>query len=156
MPQPAKKAQAKGHDAITLLMQDHREVEKLVKEYEKLKEGNARRAKQDVVARACAALKIHTKIEEEIFYPAAREVLDEQDLVDEAKVEHTHIKELVSELEKMEPGDDLYDAKFAVLTEYVKHHVKEEESEMFPKLKKSDLDIGALGEKLSARKAELQ
>ena len=92
----------------------------------------------------------------EIFYPALREAMDEEDLMDEADVEHASAKELIAQLEQMRPGDDHYDAKVTVLAEYIDHHVKEEEGEMFTQARKADLDSAALGEELLARKIETQ
>jgi hemerythrin-like domain-containing protein len=127
----------------------------LFKKFESAKDDNS--AKADIVAQICEALSVHAEIEEEIFYPAAREALSEkgEDLVDEAEVEHESIKSLVDWLEDAEPGDERYDAKVKVLTEYVKHHVKEAENELFPKVKKTDLDLDNLGGELFERKAEL-
>jgi hypothetical protein len=113
-------------------------------------------AKQLIVETVCAELTIHAQIEEEIFYPAARDAIDDLDLLDEAEVEHASAKQLISELSAMQPGDELYDAKFTVLGEYVKHHVAEEEKEMFAKVKKSDLDLEELGAELEQRKMELR
>jgi len=151
---PAKQA-AKPEDAIKLLMTDHREVEALFKKFESVKDDDS--VKADIVAQICEALSVHAEIEEEIFYPAAREALSEkgEDLVDEAEVEHESIKSLVEWLEDAQPGDEHYDAKVKVLTEYVKHHVKEEENELFPKVKKTDLDLDNLGAELFGRKTEL-
>jgi len=131
----AKKAE-KPEDAIKLLTKDHREVETLFKKFESAKDNNDEKA--DIVAHICEALTVHAEIEEEMFYPAARDALGEkgEDLLDEAEVEHASIKSLVAELEEAEPDDDLYDAKVKVLTEYVKHHFKEEEGEMFPRSRK--------------------
>ena len=151
----AKKTE-KPDDAIKLLMTDHREVEALFKKFDKAKEDNAEKA--DIVAQICEALSTHAEIEEEIFYPAAREALSEkgEDLLDEAEVEHASIKSLVAQLEEAEPDDDLYDAKVKVLTEYVQHHVKEEEGELFPKVRKTDLDLDQLGAEMFERKLELE
>jgi hemerythrin superfamily protein len=143
-------------DAITLLKNDHRDVEKLFKQFEKLKKKGDKRGMAGVVEEVCTALTVHTTIEEEIFYPAARKALKEQDLLDEAEVEHDGAKRLIADLEGMAPGDELFDAKVTVLSEYIKHHVKEEETEMFPKAKKTRLDIVALGGRLLARKEQLQ
>jgi hypothetical protein len=95
-------------------------------------------------------------VEEEIFYPALREALEDDDLVDEAVVEHASAKQLIAELEGMEPGDDLYDAKFTVLGEYVKHHVKEEQNEIFPQAKKSKMDLEQLGQEIAERKEQMK
>lgn len=138
--------------AISLLKKQHAEVDKLFKRFEKAKDGD----KAEIVQTACRALTIHAQIEEEIFYPALREAGVESDLLDEAEVEHVGVKRLVGELETMEPGDELYDAKVTVLTEYVKHHVKEEETEMFPNAKKSDADLDEVGERMEVRTVELQ
>jgi hemerythrin-like domain-containing protein len=98
---------------------------------------------------------VHAQIEEELFYPAIRKLPEAGDMIDEAAVEHQSIKDLVVQLEAMRPGDDLFEAKVKVLSEYVKHHVKEEESEIFPEAKDSDIDLEALGRKLEERKSEL-
>ena len=143
-------------DALKLLIADHKEVKQLFKAYEKLVEAEAGdEEKQALAEQICALLTIHATIEEEIFYPAARESLEEEDLLDEAEVEHASAKDLIAQIQGMSPSDDLYDAKVTVLGEYVDHHVKEEEDEMFPKCKKSDMDLQALGEDLSTRKEEL-
>lgn len=144
-------------DAIDLLMADHREVKTLFKEYDKLVRAEADAGeKQVVAAQICVMLTAHATAEEELFYPRAREVLgDDDDLVDEADVEHASAKELIAQIEASSPDDDHYDAKVKVLGEYIDHHVKEEEGEMFPKLRKTDLDLDAIGEELAARKAEL-
>ena len=144
-------------DAIEILMTDHREVKALFKEYDKLVKADADAGeKQVVAAQICVMLTAHATAEEELFYPRAREVLgDDEDLVDEADVEHASAKELIAQIEAGSPDDPLYDAKVKVLGEYIDHHVKEEEGEMFPKVRKSDLDLDALGEEIAARKAEL-
>jgi hypothetical protein len=144
-----------GQDAIALLTDDHKKVKKLFRDFEKLKENGEKGNKAELVRQACLELAIHTQIEEEIFYPAAAGALDEQDLLDEAEVEHASAKELIAQLQEMEPGDELFDAKFTVLSEYVKHHIKEEEGEMFPQLEKSELDLEELGARLEQRKQEL-
>lgn len=151
-----KEASAAGSfDAIKLLTDDHKAVKKLFKDYEKLVKSEAGDEEKQVLAiRICALLTIHAEIEEEIFYPAAREALEEQDLLDEAEVEHASAKDLIAQIEAMQPSDPLFDAKVTVLGEYIDHHVKEEEEEMFPKVKKSEVDLVAVGQELSARKQE--
>lgn len=149
-------AKQSSMDAIELLTADHKEVQKLFKQFEQMKEDDDSDAKQELVSRICAELTIHAQIEEEIFYPAAREGLKEQDILDEAEVEHASAKELIAQLEAMEPDEELYDAKVTVLGEYINHHVKEEQNEMFPQVKKAKLDLQALGEELMARKQELK
>ena len=100
-------------------------------------------------------LKIHSQIENEIVYPAIREAIEDDDLMDEALVEHEAAEELISQLEQMQPGDEMYDAKFTVLGEYVNHHIAEEQKEMFPKARKAEIDLAELGEQMTARKNEL-
>lgn len=131
---------------------DHREAKGWFKDYEKLEEDAA---KQELADRICVALTVHAQIEEEIFYHAAREAIDDDDLLDEAEVEHTSAKQLIAEIQAMKAGDPLFDAKVTVLGEYVNHHVEEEETEMFPESRDSDLDLKALGVQLAERKAEL-
>lgn len=156
----AKKTAARkaSTDAIKLLTEDHKEVKALFKQYEKLAkdEDSDDDEKLAIAQQICLQLTVHAQVEEEIFYPAAREVLEEADLVDEADVEHASVKELVSQIESSSPEeDDHFDARVKVLGEYVDHHVKEEEGELFPKLKKAELDLEALGEEIAARKEEL-
>jgi hemerythrin superfamily protein len=142
-------------DAIEILTEDHKKVQKIFKEFEKNKEDAGEEEKAEMVRTVCQELTIHAQIEEEIFYPALRKVIEE-DLLDEAEVEHGSAKQMIGELEKMEPGDDLYDAKFTVLGEYVNHHIKEEQKEIFPQAKKAKLDLEQLGKKLMRRKQALQ
>lgn len=154
----ARKSADASIDAIKLLTEDHKEVKALFKQYDKLVKDEADdEDKQQIALEICLKLTVHATVEEEIFYPAAREALgDEADLVDEADVEHASAKELIAQIEASSPGeDDHYDARVKVLGEYIDHHVKEEESEMFAKLKKSELDLDALGDDLAARKEEL-
>jgi len=146
-----------GTNAVEVLKQDHDEVEKLFDQYEDAKDEDNAELKAEIVAAVCKALTIHAQIEEELFYPAMRRhEEDASDLVDEAAVEHQTLKNLVAELMDATPGDDLYDAKVKVLSEYVKHHVKEEEGEMFPMARKADIDLDALGKSLLQRKGELE
>src|SRR3569833_2236398 len=149
-------AKQSSMDAIELLTADHKEVQKLFKQFEQMKEDDDDEGKQELVSRICAELTIHAQIEEEIFYPAAREGMKEQDILDEAEVEHASAKELISQLEALEPDEELYDAKVTVLGEYINHHVKEEQNEMVPQGKKAKVDLQALGEELMARKQELK
>jgi hemerythrin-like domain-containing protein len=143
-------------DAIELLMEDHRKVQKVFKEFEKSKDEMDDPRKGDMVRHCCMELKIHTQLEEEIFYPAAREAIEDEELVDEAEVEHAVAKQLTDELEHMEPGEDLYDARFTVLGEYVNHHIKEEEHSLFPQAKKAKLDLEELGRRMTQMKEKLQ
>ena len=139
--------------AIQLLKKDHREVDAMFDEYEQLEDDAEKLALFQKIA---LALKVHTRIEEEIFYPAERGEV-EDDMLDEAYVEHDGAKKLIAEIEAMNPGDEFYDAKVKVLGEYVKHHVKEEEQPggIFAQSKKGEEDLNAMGERLKARKEEL-
>jgi hypothetical protein len=139
--------------AISLLKKDHREVDAWFDEYEQLE---ADAEKLELFGKIALALKVHTRIEEEIFYPEERGQV-EDDLLDEAYVEHDGAKKLIAEIEAMQPSDDYYDAKVKVLGEYIKHHVKEEEQPggVFSQAKKGDEDLNAMGERIKARKSEL-
>jgi hemerythrin superfamily protein len=149
------KAQSKSTDAIDLLKEDHQKVKKAFKEFEKMDRSDGE-ACRELVETTCTDLRVHTTIEEEIFYPAVREAINDDDIMNEAAVEHESAKILIEQLESMEPDDPNYHATFTVLGEYVMHHVKEEEGEMFPQAKKAqDLDLAALGERMKARKEEL-
>ncbi|MDP3659554.1 hemerythrin domain-containing protein [Phenylobacterium sp.] len=139
--------------AITLLKADHREVDAWFDEYEQLEADAEKLALFNKIA---LALKVHTRIEEEIFYPEERGAV-EDDMLDEAYVEHDGAKKLIAEIEAMKPSDEYYDAKVKVLGEYIKHHVKEEEQPggIFAQAKKGDEDLDAMGERMKARKQEL-
>lgn len=145
-------AAAKPADAIKLLKDDHREVKTWFKKYEALEDDAEKQALADKI---CLALTVHAQIEEEIFYPACREGIDDDDLLDEAEVEHASAKQLIAEIKELKAGDRLFDAKVTVLGEYINHHVEEEEGEMFPESRDGDLDLKQLGAQLAARKAEL-
>jgi hemerythrin superfamily protein len=150
------RAKSGKDDAIKLLKADHKEVSDLIGKYENGRLSKDR--KMAVAKQICLALTVHAQIEEEIFYPAAREasIRDGEDLLDEAEVEHGSIKDLVAAIEGSSPDqDELYEARVKVLGEYVKHHVKEEETELFPKARKSDMDLVDVGTRLAARKKEL-
>ena len=154
---PSKSADTPGEDAIALLTADHKSVKQLFNQFDALKEStDSDGQKADLVESICVALTIHAQIEEEIFYPAVRKAIDDDDLMDEADVEHDEVKALIAQLETMEPGDDHYDAKVTVLGEDIDHHVKEEEGEMFPKARKADIDGVALGKRMASRKTELK
>jgi hemerythrin superfamily protein len=146
---------APEQDAIAMLTADHKKVKGLFSQFDKLKEDGSDEDKAGLVSTICNELKIHTAIEEEIFYPAVRKAIDDADLMDEALVEHAGAKDLIAQLEGMDTDDDLYDAKVTVLGEQINHHVKEEEGEMFPKAKKAKIDTVALGAKMLKRKTEL-
>jgi len=140
--------------AIEMLKEDHEKVKKAFKEFEKMEREDTE-AMQQLVQTTCEDLKVHTTLEEEIFYPAAREAMDDEDIMNEAQVEHETAKMLIEQLENMGPDDPNYHATFTVLGEYVLHHVKEEEGEMFPQVKKTDLDLDELGSRMKQRKEEL-
>jgi len=151
----AKGTKAKTQDAIAILSADHEKVKKLFKEYESIKDSADAEKKGELAAEICLELTIHAQAEEEIFYPAVEESIDDGDLMDEAEVEHASAKDLIAQIEESSPDDDLFDAKVKVLGEYIDHHVKEEEGEMFPKAKKAKLDLDALGVEIQERKDEL-
>ncbi len=141
-------------DAIALLKQDHRTVEALFDEFEDAEE----QEQSQLAERICNMLTVHAQIEEEILYPAAKEAFadeEEEDLVHEAAVEHQSAKDLIAKIEGMTPDDEQFKATVKVLSEYIKHHVKEEEGELFPALKKTELDLKEMGSQLAERKFAL-
>jgi hypothetical protein len=141
-------------DAIALLKADHRQVEEWFSEFEETKDG---RRKATLAKQICAALKVHAQIEEEIFYPAFLEATEDEDMHHEAEIEHTGAKRLIADIESKN-SDDYFDARVTVLSEMIKHHVKEEEQPdgMFAKARKSEMDLVQIGEELQARKSELE
>ena len=145
---------ATAMNAVDLLEKDHRKVRALFKQLEQASEHEPKVA---LAQQICRELTFHAECEEAIFYPAARKALGEEsgDLLDEAAVEHRTLKTLMAEIDGSSPEDPLFDANLTVLKEYVEHHVKEEEGEMFPKLQGSKLDLGALGAQLAEKKAQL-
>jgi hemerythrin-like domain-containing protein len=152
----ARSTQTRGssdspRDAIALLKQDHKVVSALFDEFEKADE-----EEQSAIAqRVCQLLTVHATIEEELLYPAAKQAFEDEDLVNEAEVEHGSAKELIAKIEGMTGGDEHFKATVTVLGEYIKHHVKEEENELFPQLRKTDLDLKELGGQLAERKFAL-
>jgi hemerythrin superfamily protein len=153
--QTPAKSKAANLDAIALLKADHRQVEDWFSQFEK---SSSASKKQKLAAQICDALTVHTTIEEEIFYPAFIEATGDKDMHHEAVVEHAGAKNLIAEIQGMSASDDYFEAKVTVLSEMIKHHVKEEEQPggMFAEAKKSEMDLKALGERLMARKKELQ
>jgi hemerythrin superfamily protein len=151
----AKRKAAKAPDAIDLIKHDHAAVKKAFQQFakSKYKDPNARR---EFVATICNDLTMHSKLEEEIFYPAVRAKVKDDDLMNEALVEHNSVKMLIGELEKMQGDDPMLKPTVTVLEEYVKHHVREEEREILPKAKRLKLDLAGLAEQMSARKDELK
>lgn len=153
----AKRATARGssrQDAIALLKADHREVEGWFEQFDKTRSSDR---KSTLASKICLALTVHTRIEEEIFYPAFIEATEDEDLHHEAIVEHDGAKKLIAEIEASGPDDEYYDAKVTVLSEMIKHHVKEEEQRggMFAKARDSEMDLAELGQRMKARKDEL-
>lgn len=142
-------------DAMEMLKDDHRQVEALFKEYEQLADSDDVAAKEVVVTEICEMLTVHAQVEEEVFYPAARQVLDKQDIIDEAEDEHADAKQLIAELEEMSPDDEAYDTTVRSLSDAIAHHVEEEENNMFPKLKHAGMETESLGEQMAERKQEI-
>jgi hemerythrin superfamily protein len=151
---PQRARSASSRDAISLLKADHRQVEAWFEEFESARTDSRR---QTLAQQICGALKVHTQIEEEIFYPAFLEATKDKDTHHEAEVEHDGAKKLIADIEASSPEDDYFEAKVKVLSEMIKHHVKEEEQRggMFAEARESKMDLEALGEQLAARKAEL-
>jgi hypothetical protein len=147
---------ATTQDAIALLKEDHRKVEDLFEQFEKAREEGR---KEKLAKQICTELMIHAMIEEEIFYPACAGQIKDEDLLDESYVEHDGAKVLIAELTKSSPSDEFFDAKVTVLSEMIKHHVKEEEKRsegLFAQAREAGLDIEALGERIMARKEQLK
>jgi hemerythrin superfamily protein len=140
-------------DAVALLREDHKRVNALFEEFEKARSD---RRKKEIVAAICQELTVHAAIEEEIFYPAVKAALKDKELVPEAIVEHASVKDLIAKVQDRDPDGEEYDAQVKVMGEFVKHHVKEEQNEMFAKAKKATkLDLVELGQQMEARKQEL-
>ncbi|HEY8708604.1 MAG TPA: hemerythrin domain-containing protein [Burkholderiaceae bacterium] len=146
------RAAAQPKDAVAMLKADHKKVSSLFEQFEK---SRAASTKKKLISEICTELTVHTTLEEDIFYPAVKAALRDRELVPEATVEHATVKDLIAQVKDVEPGGEEYDAKVKVMSEYVKHHVKEEQNDMFPKAQKTKLDMVALGERMAARKAEL-
>ena len=144
---------AKSNDAISLLVKDHKDVKGMFELFEGLTD-RSKISKKKIADQICHALILHTQVEEEIFYPAVRKAIKDDDMMDEALVEHASAKELIAQILDMDVGDDLFDAKVKVLSEQIEHHVREEEDEMFPKVRKTSLDLVALGEEMATRKEQ--
>lgn len=149
----AKSASSKTQDATVLLKADHKMVSDLFAEYEA---ANSTKEKKQIAEQICDELTVHAQIEEEIFYPAVKQALKDKELIPEARVEHATLKSLIAQVKGVEPDGEMFDAKIKVMCEYVKHHVKEEQNEIFPKAKSTGLDMMKLGAKLSERKEELR
>ena len=145
---------AQQDDAIAMLKADHAKVKALFEQFEGLSD-RSKVSKKKIADQICMELSIHAEVEEQVFYPAVREPVNDDDLMNEAEVEHASAKELIAQIMEMDPGDDLYDAKVKVLSEQIEHHVGEEEDEMFPKVRKSKVDLVALAVEMEAFKAKL-
>ena len=154
-PRASRRTSQTRNDAIALLKSDHRQVEELFQQFEKARLDDRKRA---LATKICEALRVHTQIEEEIFYPAFYEATQDDDLYHEAIVEHDGAKKLIAEIESSGPENELYDARVSVLSEMIKHHVKEEEQRngMFAKARSSSMNLDVVGERLPARKADLE
>ena len=142
-------------DATALLREDHQEVMALFEQFELAVSSAQDDRRQEIALEICELLTAHAQIEEEIFYPAARAAVGDEDLFDQAEVEHAVLKELIEQLQDMEIDDPLYDAKVRVLAEYVRHHVGIEEDEIFGRVELTELDLDRLGDELAARRHEL-
>jgi hemerythrin superfamily protein len=143
-------------DAVTLLKDDHRRVEKLFESYQAARDS---KRKQALAQQICMELTIHTIVEEEIFYPACKGQIEDEDRLEESYVEHDGAKVLIAELSESEPDDEFFDAKMSVLSEMIKHHVREEEKRsegLFAEAKAAGLDLGELGQRLTERKEALK
>jgi len=151
----AKTRRSSSKDAIALLKADHRQVETWFEQFEKARNDERKLA---LATKICDALVVHTTVEEEIFYPAFIEATGDKDLHHEAEIEHDAAKKLIAEIEASGPDDDYYDSRVKVLSEMIKHHVKEEEQPggMFAEARKSEMDLVMLGEEMAARKGELE
>jgi hemerythrin superfamily protein len=139
-------------NALSMLTADHQRVMQLFERFENAQRGEQ---KERLATEICNELAVHAQLEEEIFYPAAREAIGEEEVMDEAEVEHASAKELIAQIEGGSSKDPLWEARVKVLGEYIRHHVKEEQGEMFKKVRASELDLNALGEQIQARKQRL-
>jgi hypothetical protein len=144
-------------DALAVLDADHELVRQLFRQYRELAANDAPDSRRKALAeQICMELTIHAKLEEELFYPLVRDAIRDDDLMDEAEVEHAAARDLVVQILSMDPHEELYDAKVTVLGEYIDHHIREEREEMFAKVRRSGIDLARLGARLKERKAELQ
>ncbi len=152
---PRTTTRRKKQDAITLLTDDHNTVKKMFKEFEKLSKKDDNEGKEQLATQICQALSVHAQLEEEIFYPVVREAIDDDDLMNEAMVEHTTAKDLIAQIQSMRVSDPMYDAVVTVLGEYINHHVEEEQNEIFPKARKAKVDLEEIGIEMAERKKVL-
>ena len=147
-------ARRSKNDAIKLLTDDHNKVKKMFKEFEKLHKKHEE-GREELAQQICKELTIHAQLEEEIFYPAAREAIDDDHLMNEAAVEHQAAKDLIEKIQSMNSSDPMYDAIVRVLGEYVNHHIEEEQNEIFPKVEKAKMDLEEIGSEIEERKEAL-
>jgi hemerythrin superfamily protein len=143
------------NDVIKLLTADHAKVKKMFKEFEKLSKKDDEEGKQELATQICQELTVHAQLEEEIFYPAAREAIEDDELMNEAMVEHNSAKELIAQIQSMGASDPMFDATVKVLGEYVNHHIEEEQNEIFPKVEKAKVDLEEIGAEIAQRKEQL-
>jgi hemerythrin superfamily protein len=143
-------------ETLNMLKQDHKKVKKAFQDFERLDKRARGDECQALIMQTCADLAVHTTLEEEVFYPAIRAAMREQSLIDEAEVEHASAKTLIADLQQLPPEDRAYAATFKVLGEYVQHHIKEEESEIFPQLTRAKLDWDGLQQQMAARRESLE
>lgn len=141
-------------EIIDMLKEDHKKVKKAFTDFEKLSADDTEQC-EAIVERTCAELEVHAAIEEELFYPAVREAIEQTDLIDEAEVEHQSLKMLIEQLKTLDADDEKYAASFTVLGEYVKHHVREEESEIFELLPRAKVDWEKLQQEMMRRRQEM-
>jgi hemerythrin superfamily protein len=149
---PKRKIPPKAQEATALLRADHKVVSGLFAEYEN---SRAKSKKKRLVSQVCTALTVHARVEEETFYPAVKLALKDKELIPEASVEHATLKALIAQVQGVEPDGEMFDARIKVLSECVKHHVKEEQEEMFPKARATTLDMSELGSRMATRKKVL-
>ena len=156
-PSTPRASSARPKDACALLDADHKKVKALFKDYQGLVDSRSRSSakKRQLADQICQELTIHATIEEEIFYPAVRQAIKDDALMNEATVEHASAKDLIAQIKAMDADEEMFDAKVTVLGEYIDHHVKEERKEMFAKARKTKLDLVKLGEQLLERKQAL-
>lgn len=149
--------EAEAIDALDLLTEDHERVQELFDEYDELRgDESTADERADLAELICGELAAHTQLEEELFYPAVQDEIDEADAVNEALVEHASAKDLIEQIHGMDPGDDMLDATVKVLGEYVKHHVTEEQDRLFALVTAAGIDTEELGRQLAERRAELR
>jgi len=148
-----KRRSSRQPQAIAMLMDDHRKVQKLFRQFEKTEDESGQ---ESLATEICNELSVHADLEEQVFYPAARDALEEADVIEEAEVEHHVARDLIEKIRQLRPQDGEYCAMVTVLGEYVNHHIQEEEKELFPQMKKSDLDLESLAEDMQQRKHELR